>query len=116
VSAAAAFNSLVETLRTTKIRVEADIGQTIVSPPALVVAPPELTYDVYSPEPSEAQFEVALVAAQDERAVERLFALLPAVQQAVHDSDDAALTAAKPGHWGSSPSLPCYLLTIEVAI
>jgi hypothetical protein len=75
-----------------------------------------LSYDAYSPEPTEAVFKVALVVAQDERAIDRLFALLPAVEQAIHDSDDAAMSdPAEPGHWGSSP-LPCYLLAIEVSV
>jgi hypothetical protein len=115
-SVQAAFDSLMATLRTTRIRVLPDVGQAVDSPPALVVPPPTLSYDVYSPEPTGASFKVALVVAQDERAAERLFALLPAVVQAIYDSEDAAVAAdVEPGSWGSPP-LPCYLLTIEVSV
>lgn len=114
-TAHAAFDSLLTTLRTTGMRVVPDVGQAV-DPPALVVPPPTLSYDVYRPDPTGASFKVALVVAQDERAVERLFALLPAVVQAVYDSEDAAVAApAEPGSWGSPP-LPCYLLTIEVSV
>lgn len=115
-SAKSARLSLMETLRTVKgVRVEADVGQTV-DPPALVVAPPTLDYDVYSPGPSNATFRVPLVVSQDDRAVEVLEDLLPLVEQAIYDSEDAAMSApATPGNWGSPP-LPCYLLTIEVSV
>jgi len=115
-SVQAAFDSLVSTLRATGMRVVVDVGQMVDSPPALVVPPPTLAYDVYSPKPTNAVFKVALVVAQDEWATTRLFTLLPAVEQAVYDSVDAAMADdAEPGSWGSPP-LPCYLLTIEVSV
>lgn len=114
-SAAAARLSLMATLGTVKgVRVVTDPGQAV-DPPALVIVPPTLTYDVYAPGPSDAKFQVPLVVAGDERAVETLEALLPAVEQAIYASEDAALTGAQSGHWGTPP-LPCYLLTIEVAV
>lgn len=114
-SARTARLSLIATLSTVDgLRVLVDPGQTV-DPPAVVIVPPTLTYDVYGPGPSEAKFEVPLVVPGDDRAVESLEALLPAIQQAIYDSEDAALTDAQSGHWGNPP-LPCYLLTIEVSV
>jgi hypothetical protein len=96
------------------VRVQVDVGQSV-DPPALVIVPPHLTYDSYNPGPTEATFRVPLVVASDDRSIDTLEALLPLVEQAVHDSADASLTEAVPGSWGS-PSLPCFLLTIEVSV
>lgn len=103
------------TLRTVPgVRVVPDIGQAV-DPPALVLVPPTLVYEVYAPGPNAATFQVPLVVAQDDRAIEMLERLLPLVEQAIYDSADAALTGASPGNWGTPP-LPCYLLTIEVSV
>lgn len=96
------------------VRVTVDMAEKV-SPPFLVVTPPKLTYDAYRPSPTEALFQVPLVVEQDERATERLLALLPLVEQAIYDSESAALTGADAGSWGNPP-LPCLLLTIEVAV
>ncbi|MBV9920290.1 MAG: hypothetical protein JOY78_05450 [Pseudonocardia sp.] len=116
-SAAHARKSLMKTLRqVTGVRVIPDIGQKVLDPPALVIVPPTLTYDVYSPEPTTATFRVPLVVPADDRSIDRLEELLPAVVQAVYDSEDAAIAGpAEPGSWGTPP-LPCYLLTIEVSV
>lgn len=115
-SVADAFDYLTSVLQAVPgVRVYTDMGQAV-DPPAVVIPPPSLTYDAYRPTPTEASFKVALVVAQDDRAVERLFALLDPVQQAIYDSEFAAMSAAaEPGSWGSNP-LPCYLLTIEVSV
>ena len=114
-SAATMRASLEATLRTVEgVRVVLDMGQAV-DPPALVLVPPTLTYDAYFPGPTEGSFRVPLVVAGDDRAIEALERLLPLVEQAVHASEDAALTGAEPGTWGSPP-LPCYLLTIEVSV
>lgn len=96
------------------VRVVLDIGQAV-DPPALVLVPPTLAYEVYGPNPNAATFQVPLVVHSDDRSIETLERLLPLVEQAVYDSADAALTGASPGNWGTPP-LPCYLLTIEVAV
>lgn len=107
--------SLEDTLRTIPgVRVVLDPGEAI-DPPALVLVPPTLTYDAYFAGPTEASFDVPLVVANDDRAMKTLELLLPLVEQAIHDTSDAALTGAAPGNWGSPP-LPCYLLTIEVTV
>ena len=113
-SALEARRRLYDTLASTGIRVTADIGQ---SPdtPCLIVTLPSLTYDAYVPGPTEATFHVPLVVSNDDRTGDQLLTLLPVVEQAIHDSDDAALTGAEPGNWGTPP-LPCFLLTIEVSV
>lgn len=110
----AARDRLAETLTASGIRVSTDMGRSA-DVPCLIVTLPTLTYDVYSPEPSEASFKVPLVVAADDRTGEQLLTLLPVVQQVIHESDDAALTGAEPGQWGTPP-LPAYLLTIEVSV
>ena len=106
---------LAATLSLSGVRVITDIGR---SPdtPCLMLPLPTLTYDVYASGPTTASFRVGLVVPADDRTGELLFELLPAVEQAVYDSEDAAMTGpAEPGSWGTPP-LPCYLLTIEVSV
>lgn len=113
-SAAAARRSLIDTLSGVGIRVVMDVGQSV-DPPALVIVPPHLAYERYGPSPSSATFRVPLVVASDDRSQDRLDELLDRVEQAVFEASDAALTEAAPGSWGT-PSLPCFLLTIEVTV
>lgn len=114
-SAADAFRELQAVLKAVPgVRVTADMAAKL-DPPFLVVSPPKLTYDAYRSTPTEATFQVPLVVAGDERAAERLLDLLPAVEQVIYDSESAVLTDAVAGSWGN-PSLPCFLLTIEVAV
>lgn len=89
----------------------------VVDPPAAVLGPPTWVFEAYSPEPTSTTFTVALVAAADERALERLAALVPRVAQLIHDETDASVIRAEPGSVPSgagSAELPAYLLTIEV--
>ena len=114
-SVLAARARLAEALATSGVRVITDFGR---SPdtPCLMIQLPTLTYDVYAPGPTDASFRVALVVTADDRTGEQLLELLPRVEQAVYDSEDAAMTGpAEPGSWGTPP-LPCYLLTIEVSV
>jgi len=111
----AARDRLAESLATSGVRVITDIGR---SPdvPCLMIPLPTLNYDVYAPGPTTASFRVGLAVSADDRTGEQLFELLTAVEQAVYDSEDAAMTGpAEPGSWGTPP-LPCYLLTIEVSV
>jgi hypothetical protein len=115
VSVLAARARLTEALAASGIRVITDVGR---SPdaPCLIVPLPTLTYDAYAPGPTDASFRVPLIVAADDRTDEQLLTLLPLVEQAVYDSEDAAMTGpAEPGSWGTPP-LPCYLLTIEVSV
>lgn len=111
----AARERLAEALRLSGIRVNTDMGR---SPdvPCLIVTLPTLTYDAYYSGPTNATFQIPLVVSADDRTGEQLLGLLPDVEQALHESEDIALTGpAEPGSWGTPP-LPCYLLTIEVSV
>jgi len=114
VSASDARNRLFDTLSTTGLRVVRDLGFSV-DPPCLVLTLPSLTYEVYGPGPSAATFRVPLVVSADDRMGDQLLNLLPGVEQAIFDSDDAALTTTESGSWGTPP-LPCLLLTIEVSV
>lgn len=110
-----ARDRLAETLAGSGIRVLLDVGR---SPdtPCLMIPLPTLTYDVYAPGPTIASFRVPLVVEAEDRTNDHLLTLLPAVEQAIHDSADASMAGpAEPGSWGTPP-LPCYLLTIEVSV
>jgi hypothetical protein len=113
VNVAAARRQLAETLAKSGIRVSLDPGRSA-DAPILIVTAPDLVYDAYYAEPTAATFRVPLVVVADDRTNDQLLDLLPLVEQAIYDSEDAALTAAESGSWGSPP-LPCYLLTIEVS-
>lgn len=110
-----ARDRLAATLALSGVRVSTDMGRSA-DVPCLIVTLPTLTYDVYAPGPTSASFKVPLVVSADDRTGEQLLSLLPDVEQAIYDSEDAALAApSEPGSWGTPP-LPCYLLTIEVAV
>jgi hypothetical protein len=118
VNVAAARRQLAETLAKSGIRVSLDPGRSA-DAPILIVTAPDLVYDAYYAEPTAATFRVPLVVVAHDalpiyRTNDQLLDLLPLVEQAIYDSEDAALTAAESGSWGSPP-LPCYLLTIEVS-
>ena len=110
-----ARDKLAEALAASGVRVLLDFGR---SPdtPCLVIPLPTLTYDAFYSGPTNATFRVGLVVEAEDRTGEKLFELLPAVEQALDDAGDIALTGpAEPGSWGTPP-LPCYLLTIEVSV
>jgi hypothetical protein len=113
VNVAAARQRLAETLGHSGIRVSLDPGRSA-DAPILIVTAPDLAYEGYDATPTSATFRVPLVVVADDRTNDQLLDLLPLVEQAIYDSEDAALTAAESGSWGSPP-LPCYLLTIEVS-
>jgi hypothetical protein len=111
------IEALSEALRAVDgLRVTSDPGSSV-QPPAVVLVPPALSWDGYQPDPTSASFLAALVVASNERALPRLFALLPQVAAAIHDTTDAVLVRADPGSWVVGGSeLPAYLLQIEVAL
>lgn len=89
------------------------------NPPVAYVPPPELTWDGYVTEPTEAVFEVVLAVAADDRAIENLFRFLPLVTAAIEDAEqvDAVVKTATPGVWRTgNTELPCYFIRTEVAV
>ncbi|WP_181778929.1 hypothetical protein [Pseudonocardia pini] len=99
------------------VRVYEDLGTTF-DPPALVVMPPELSWDGYLSAPTEATFTVVLAVRADERAMQRLWDLAPAVAVAIDQVQDAVVKRAIPGTTpsGSGSPLPAYLFEVECAL
>lgn len=65
-----------------------------VDPPASVLALASYRWGAYSPEPTDAVFRVALVAAAHDRAFEQLLELEGRVVAALHAVDGVAVTNA----------------------
>jgi hypothetical protein len=88
------------------------------NPPAFYVQPPSLTWDAYEDDPTESVFECVLVVAADDRALARLFELLPQVTRALDESAaEAVVKSAEPGIWRvGTAELPAYFIRVEVAL
>lgn len=99
--------------------VHTDMGA-VVDPPALVVGPPGLLWQVHGRGPNLARFPVWVVVDADERALERLWDLVPAVVEAL-EAADVEITVddqgALPDIWpGGKAGLPAYQIFTEVAL
>jgi hypothetical protein len=99
-----------------QFRVYRELGD-LADPPAVYLSPPELTWSLLGSDPTEAVFSAALVVQADDRAVARLYALVPIVVQALDSVIDANVKTATPGTWeAGNATLPCYFMRIEVAL
>ncbi len=88
-----------------------------VDPPGLVMGPPALTWEAYCLTPTTATFPVFLVTALDDRALEQLFQYVVPVSEALEAVTDAAVQNASPGTYlAGTQELPCYTLSVEVAL
>ncbi|MEV7263974.1 hypothetical protein AB0N38_10525 [Micromonospora aurantiaca] len=87
----------------------------VVEPPATALGPPALTWDAYCVEPTEARFIAYVVVARDERALPRLWDLVPRVAAALDAVPDAVVRRADPGLYPSG-ELPCYQIQVEVSL
>lgn len=114
VVAVAAESLRVALASVTGLRVYTDPAATI-DPPGVVLTPPTLTWEGYRSDPTDATFVAAVVVKPDERAMSRLWELVPLVAAAVDEIPDAAVKRAEPGVWTSN-ELPAYLIEIEVAL
>lgn len=96
------------------VRAYLDPGASI-APPGVVIGPPQLTFEGYSGDPTEATFVLAVCVAASDRAMARLWDLVPLVAAAVHThTEDAVVRRAQPGAWtAGGTELPCYELTVE---
>lgn len=89
-----------------------------VDPPCTVLGPPDIRWEGPGHAPTSARFPVYIVEVDDSGAVERLWDLAEVVAEAI-DETDAVIDPANPGlpsvYPGAAP-LPCYLLSVEVAL
>jgi hypothetical protein len=85
----------------------------VVDPPGVLVGPPALTWEAFSSDPTQATFVVYAITRADDRALERLWDLVPLVAAAVDTVPDAATTQANPSAFND---LPCYEITVEVSL
>lgn len=85
-----------------------------VDPPAVAVGPPALTFETFSEDPTNATFVVFVVVPLDERALERLWELVPAARAAITSGTPAACGTASPSVFNSGGrDLPAYELTVD---
>lgn len=97
-------------------RVYRELGATL-DPPALVLGPPALSWEAVCREPTAATFIVHVVEAADERALERLWLLVPQVAEAIDSVLDASVRRADPGTYPTGGSeLPSYSVQVDVAL
>lgn len=88
-----------------------------ITPPALVVGPPVLSFEGYCPGPTEARFVVWVVVAADSWSMDRLWELVPAVAAAVETVTDASVTSADPAVYQAGDlDLPAYSLLVPVTL
>lgn len=89
-----------------------------IDPPAALLAPPQLTWDGPGAEPTDATWVVVLVVPASDRSMAELYRLLPFVSEAIDEKTDFVMRTAEPGVWqtGNTGALPCYSLTVEVAL
>lgn len=88
-----------------------------VTPPAVIVGPPQLRWEAMSPAPSSATFIVYLMVPMDARALDNLLGLVPLVTAALDALPDAAVTSANPGVFNAGGAdLPSYEITVEVSL
>lgn len=86
-----------------------------VTPPAAAIDAPPLTGATHCPGPTTATFSVFVAVQLDDRALEALYDLVPAVWLAIENETDAVVTRAEPGVYssGGAAALPAYQLTVE---
>jgi len=97
-------------------RATSDLGATV-NPPALVLGPPALMWEGVCDGPTSARFLVYAVESVDERALVRLWVLVPLVAAALDALPDVSVIRADPGAYlAGGPELPCYEIQIEVSL
>lgn len=94
----------------------------VIDPPATALGAPALAWETYGdgitpPEPTSATFPVYVIARADDRFMETLWDLVPAVAAALESVTDAVTPAADPGAYNSGGvQLPCYELLAEMSL
>lgn len=112
-----AAEALVAALQTVDgVRSYTDLGA-VVDPPATILGPPALSWQGIGSTPAEARFLVIVAEQADDRAMPRLWDLVPRVAEALEDVQDAVVISATPGSWTTGGTeLPCYEITVEISL
>jgi hypothetical protein len=98
------------------VRLYRDPGATV-DPPGIVLGPPTMRWESSCLAPSSARFIVYVTERADERALERLWDLVPTVAEALDQLSKAAVLQAAPGTFTSGGvDLPAYLIEVEVSL
>lgn len=101
-----------------QVRLHRDAFQ-LVDPPAggcgAAMGPARLEFNGAGPEPTDAVFQVAVVAPKNAQAITTLERMTPIVAAALHEVEDAVVGRAVPGTWGST-DLPCHLIDLRFAL
>jgi hypothetical protein len=98
------------------VNATSDVGKTL-DPPSLVLGPPALVWQGVCAGPTSARWLVYVVVPADERALERLWELVPVVAAALDAMPDVSVIRADPGAYvNGSGELPCYEIQIEVSL
>jgi hypothetical protein len=99
------------------LRVFRDPGAAVDGPTAILGAP-ALTWEVVCREPTSARWTVFVVVPNNERAVEMLWDLVPAVVGAVEEHTAGVVTRADPGSFppGDEGVLPAYLVQVDIPL
>lgn len=98
------------------VRVYIDPGASL-DPPAALVGPPRLEWQAYCDGPTSGRFLVIVAVKPDDRAMERLWELVPLVAAALETVPDVTVIRADPGVWTSGGTdLPSYEITTEVSL
>jgi hypothetical protein len=90
-----------------------------VSPPAVVVGPPTLSWDgvgsIVTGQPTTAQWSVYLVVAQNQYAIDVLLSLVTQITAAIEQFTSAVVLGARPGIYPSPQgNLPAYVITVQM--
>lgn len=102
------------------LRVHRDLGARV-DPPAALLGAPALACESYCSGYTAARFLVYVVVAADDRAVERLWDLVPLVKDAIEDQVPDATAgegySTQPGSWPvGATDLPAYTIQVDVPL
>lgn len=89
----------------------------VIDPPGVVLGPPALVWETGGSAPTTARFLVYVVVGAAERAIERLWELVPVVAAALDTMPGVTVMQADPATYPTGgPELPCYQIQIEVSL
>jgi len=98
------------------VEVSTDLGAAL-NPPTVMISPPQLSWDGYNVEPTEATFLVFVIVAFDDYAIEKLYQLVPQVAAALDANTDGSVRTAAPAVFQSGGhDYPAYEITCEVPL